>query len=85
MNIEQKIKITPQEAKALMGLLRKRQSIEQWVQLISKQGELRMQELASEGQNVWKNIAQTYKLDLEKVGYELSPDGEHIVARFVRL
>lgn len=85
MNIEQKIKITDDEARALANLLHKRQAIEQWVQLVSKQGEARMQDLVAEGQKVWQDVARKYNLDLEKVGYELSTDGQHIIARFVRL
>ena len=85
MQLPQKIKLKPEQAKAL-GEIRDRQlAIQQFVQMISQQGESRLKEIAADARSVWTQLAAEHGLDLQHVNYELDETGELIEPVAMRL
>lgn len=72
------------DTKALKKLHDSQQGVAQFVDMVTKQGEMRLQQVQEEGRKTWEVIAKKYNLDLEKAAYTLSNDGKQLVLTGVR-
>jgi hypothetical protein len=83
--LPQKIKLDGDLAKRLKKLNDKQVAVQSFVQMIARQGEERIAELTAEGRQVWQDVAARYKIDLDRVQWNLDNDGETIVPVGMRL
>jgi hypothetical protein len=83
--LPQKIKLDGDLSKRLKKLNDKQLAIQQFVGLVTRQGEERIAELTAEGRQVWQDVAARYKIDLDRVQWNLDSDGETIVPVGMRL
>jgi hypothetical protein len=83
--LPQKIKLDGDLAKRLKKLNDKQLGVQQFVQMVARQGEERVAELTAEGRSIWQDIAKRYALDLDRVQWNLDSDGETIVPVGMRL
>lgn len=72
------------DTKALKKLHDSQQSVAQFVDMVSKQGEMRLAQVQEEGRETWTKLAKKYNLDLDKAAYTLSNDGKQLVLTGVR-
>lgn len=82
--IKHTVKLDKQDTAALKKLHDSQQAISQFVDMISKQGELRLSQVQDEGRQIWTKLAKKYDLDLERAAYTLSNDGTELVLTGVR-
>lgn len=85
MDIRETVELDEEDAKALKQLNDKQVAVQQFVQMISAQGEQRLSQLQSEGRGVWGKIAKKNDLDLNKVHYTLNDEGTALIATAVKL
>ena len=72
------------DTKALKKLHDSQQAVSQFVDMVSKQGEMRLAQVQEEGRETWLKLAKKYNLDLDKAAYTLSNDGKQLVLTGVR-
>lgn len=72
------------DTKALKKLNDSQVAVTQFVDMVSKQGEMRLSQVQDEGRKTWEAIAKKYNLDLDKAAYTLSNDGTKLVLTGVR-
>jgi len=82
--IQHTVALDPVDTKALKKLHDSQQGVAQFVDMVTKQGEMRLQQVQEEGRDIWAKIAKKYNLDLEKCAYTLSNDGTSLVLTGVR-
>jgi uncharacterized protein (DUF2342 family) len=80
-----KIKLEGDLARRLRKLNDHQQAIQQFVAMVTQQGEGRLSELVAEGRQIWSDIAKRHGIDLENVQWNLDKDGETIVPVGMRL
>jgi len=85
MTMPTNVKLNKDHAARLKKLGDKKAAVDQFVRTVCQQGENRMAEIQQEGRDIWLDVAKTYDLDLNKVNYDLSDDGETLVPVQVRL
>ncbi len=85
MNLPEKIAIDATVAKRLTGLADKQAALNGNIAACQKNWEMRGAELQAEGRALWDEIAKLYKLDVQRVNYTISPDGQYLVPTMVRL
>jgi hypothetical protein len=85
MTLPTPIKLDAATAGKLRKLSERNQSVQSAAQLLSRQFENRMQELQVEGREIWKALAAQYKIDVERIAWDLDKDGETIVPIQMRL
>jgi uncharacterized protein (DUF2342 family) len=83
--IPKRIKLEGDLARRLRKLNDHQQAIQQFVAMVTQQGEGRLSELVAEGRQIWSDIAKRHGIDLENVQWNLDKDGETIVPVGMRL
>jgi len=83
-DIKHTVELDDVDRKALKKLNDSQVAVTQFVDMVSKQGELRLSQVQDEGRQTWEKIAKKYDLDLEKCAYTLSNDGKQLVLTGVR-
>lgn len=79
------IGLSPAEAQKFRDLKSRQIAFSQWTQTIVQMSEKRGAELVQEGQALFDKIGREYKLDMERVSWELSQDGNSIVPKAMKL
>ena len=72
------------DTKALKKLNDSQVAVTQFVDMVSKQGEMRLAQVQEEGRETWTKLAKKYNLDLDRAAYTLSNDGKQLVLTGVR-
>jgi hypothetical protein len=85
MTLPTKIKLRPEEAKALRKFNDKKAGIDAFIQTVVAQGEARIAELQSEGRQIWEGIRDHHKIDLDTVNYVLDNDGKTLTPTGMKL
>ena len=83
--LPKRIKLDKDLAARLRKLNDRREGVQQFVQMITRQGEERLGELMNEGRGIWDDVQKRYGIDLENVSWNLDKDGETIVPVALRL
>lgn len=85
MDIKKTVELDKEDSDLLRGLNDKQVGVQQWVQMVTQQGEQRVAQLQAEGRGIWSKIAEKYDLDLKKVHYNLDDSGSNLIATAVKL
>jgi hypothetical protein len=77
--VPQAFKVDKDLAARLRKLHDKQQGVQQFVAMVTRQGEERIGECLHEGQDIWRAIGARYGIDVENVSWNLDKDGETLV------
>lgn len=75
MNIPEKIKLTTEEMQGLKNLASAQQALQQFMAMITEQGERRTLKIREDGQTIWKSLAHKYQIDIENIMWDTTEDG----------